>query len=234
MRLDSATRHSTIGEMIYVCAGMPRSGSTWVFNAVRLLLQRAEVPDLAAGWIAERAHLLAHDNSVIKIHSFDVELAARADVVLTSHRDLRDVAASLQRKFKTGFSPRLIHEVFADYVQWSKIAAYDLHYEDLLLDNLSELKAIATVLKLPSTTTAQLPCAEVLQEIRKERFCENRSTTQRYDFINLLHDGHITDGRHGSWENFVPNDVVTAIENEFRDWMIAKGYISREQASPTA
>ena len=220
--------------MIYVCAGMSRSGSTWVFNAVRLLLQRANVPDLAAGWITERANLLAHDNSVIKIHSFDVELAARADVVLTSHRDLRDVAASMQRKFKTGFSTKLIHETVADYVKWSKIAAYDLHYEDLLLDKLPELKKIAAALKLSSPTEAQFPYAAILKELDGQQFCENRSTAQRYDSINLLHDGHITDGRHGSWKNFVPNEVVTAIENEFQDWMIAKGYIHREQPSPTA
>jgi hypothetical protein len=50
---------------------MYRSGSTWLYNAVRLILQRAGTPDLAAGLISDRKKLLAHANTVIKVHGFD-------------------------------------------------------------------------------------------------------------------------------------------------------------------
>lgn len=212
--------------MLYICAGMPRSGSTWVFNAVRLLLQRAGVPDPAAGWVEEKALLLDHDNPVIKIHDFDVELASRADVVLTSHRDLRDVAASLQRKFKTPFSTSLLREMLAAYGKWSQIAAYDLHYEDLLTDRLGELKKIALVLKLSPVILAQLSYDSILKEVDGEQFCQSRGTILGHDSRNLLHDGHITDGRHGSWRNFVPDNVINDIESEFQGWMTAKRYIN--------
>ena len=167
-----------------------------------------------------------HPVVVIKLHAYDAELASKANVVFISHRDLRDVAASLCRKFQTGFSTRPIHETFDDYIKWKKIAGYDLRYEDLLTDRLSELKKIASTLKLPARLLEKIPYEEISREIEAERFTEQRSTAQRYDAVNLLHDGHITDGRHGSWKNFVPDEVVAAIENEFQGWMLAERYLT--------
>src|SRR5262245_49638153 len=110
--------------MIYVCAGMYRSGSTWLYNAVRLILAKAEVPGLAAGWIAEKDTLLKHKNPVVKTHAFDADLAAcETAVVLTSHRDLRDVLASLHRKFNTGFSLQPLRDAVESHGNWSRVAA---------------------------------------------------------------------------------------------------------------
>ena len=216
--------------MIYVCAGMTRSGSTWLYNAVRIILGKAGVPDLAAGWITEKEELLSHRNVVIKTHSFDAALAAQADVVLVSHRDLRDVAASLHRKFKIEFSTKAVHDTFHDYTNWKKIASYDLRYEQLLIDKPSELEKIAAVLKLPSRTLDELHNQTISKEIDAEKFTAQRTTAQRYDSVNLLHDGHFTDGRHGSWKNIVPDATIAAIETEFRDWMLAEGYMAHVPA----
>jgi hypothetical protein len=213
--------------MIYICAGMYRSGSTWLYNAARLILQHASVPDLGTGWIAEKDAILQHQNALIKIHSYDPGLAARADVVLTSHRDLRDVAASLFRKFKLEFSTKPILETMQDYSRWAKIAAYDVHYERLLVDKMAELQNVAAVLKLPPPAVATLPLEKILSEIEGEQFTERRSTAQRYDAVNLMHEDHVTDGRHGSWEGFVPDNIIRAIETEFAGWMRQKGYLAR-------
>ncbi len=212
--------------MIYVCTGMYRSGSTWLYNAARLVLQRAGVRDLGAGWVAEKAALLRHANALIKIHAYDPGLAARADVVLTSHRDLRDVAASLFRKFELDFSIDPIRETMRDYSRWAKIAAYDLHYERLLVDKLAALRGVAAALELPTPTVAALPLEEILSEIDRERFEEGRATAKRYDAVNLMHENHVTDGRHGSWEGLVPDEIIRAIEAEFADWMREWGYLA--------
>jgi len=197
--------------MIYVCAGMYRSGSTWLYNAARHILQHASAPDLAAGWITEKDAILGHQNALIKIHSYDPDLAARADVVLTSHRDLRDVAASMFRKFKLEFST----------------GPNDLHYERLLVSKMDELRKVAAVLKLPPAAVAALPLETILSEIEGEQFTEGRSTEQRFDAVNLMHENHVTDGRHGSWEGFVPDELIRAIEAEFANWMCEKGYLER-------
>ena len=212
--------------MIYVCAGMYRSGSTWLYNATRLILEHANTPDLAAGWVTERDAILRHENALIKIHSYDADLATRADVVLTSHRDLRDVAASLFRKFELEFSTEPIFETMRDYSRWAKIAAYDLHYERLLVDKMAELRNVASMLKLPPFAVEALPFERISSEIESEQFSEDRSTAQRFDAVNLMHEGHITDGRHGSWKGFVPDEFIRAIEVEFAGWMREKGYLA--------
>jgi hypothetical protein len=226
-RFESTLSPLYARRMIYVCAGMYRSGSTWLYNAARHILQHASVPDLATGWISEKDAILGHENALIKIHSYDPDLAARADVVLTSHRDLRDVAASLFRKFKLEFSTEPILETVQDYSRWVKIAAYDLHYERLLVSKMDELRKVAAVLKLPPAAVAALPLETILSEIEGEQFTEGRSTEQRFDAVNLMHENHVTDGRHGSWEGFVPDELIRAIEAEFANWMREKGYLAR-------
>lgn len=224
--LDSRGGRFILASMIYVCAGMYRSGSTWLYNAVRLILEDAGAPDLAAGWAGEKDRLITRRNVVIKIHAFDEDLAARQIIALTSHRDLRDVAASLARKFKTGFSIATLRETVESHERWSRIAVFDLHYEDLLADKMRELQKVAAALRLPPAVLERLPYESILARIEGEKFTETRSTSGRFDSVNLLHEGHITDGRHGSWEGTLPAGDVNAIEKEFRPWLVAKGYLA--------
>jgi len=212
--------------VIYVCAGMYRSGSTWLYNAARLILRDAGTPGLAAGWIAEKERLVRAPNALIKIHAFDAELASRKPIVLTSHRDLRDIAASLQRQFHREFSLDPLRESVADHAEWARVAAFDLRYEDLLCDMKGQLERVAGALRLPAAALAALPFDAIEREIESERFDESRATAERYDAVTLLHDGHITDGRHGSWQTTLPPAAVTAIEREFRPWLAARGYLT--------
>lgn len=214
--------------MIYVCAGMYRSGSTWLYNAVRLVLARVNAPGLAAGWIKDKDSLLIHETSVVKVHTFDEDLAARqGTIVLTSHRDLRDIMASLQRKFKTDFALPPLRETVESHAQWSAIADFDLHYEDLLVNRVLQVRKVAEALRLPPATLAQLPFESISEEIGSERFSESRrDSLLAYDMTNLLHEGHITDGRHGSWKGYVPDQIVKDIEAEFRPWLEARGYLT--------
>jgi hypothetical protein len=212
--------------MIYLCAGMPRSGSTWLFNAVRLLLKYAGAPDLAGGYVGQSEELLTHRTALIKLHPFHPELAARADVILTTHRDLRDVSASMQRHYQRGYSAADMNEWVRSQVRWSQVAAYDLHYENLLVDKLAEIKKIAAALKLPPATLDALPYETVAGEIDGEKFKRRFSESTAYDAVNLLHEGHITDGRHGSWEGVLSAPCLAAIEKEFRGWMTLRGYLA--------
>ena len=64
-----------------------------------------------------------------------------------------------------------------------------------------------------------------LSEIEGEKFVKQFSKSTEYDAVNLLHKGHVTDGRHGSWDSVVPEEFVAAIEKEFGGWMAAYGYL---------
>jgi hypothetical protein len=211
--------------MIYICAGMPRSGSTWLFNVVRVLLKHGGAPDVAGGYVAQTDELLTHATSIIKLHPFHFGLASKADVILTSHRDLRDIAASMQRHYQKKYSAADMNDWVKDQVKWVQYAAYDLHYENMLTDKLTEVKKIAAVLKFSPQILAQLDYDTILDEIDGAKFKKKFAKDVAYDAENLLHEGHITDGRHGSWDNVVPTDYVASIEKEFRGWMTGRGYL---------
>jgi len=212
--------------LIYVCAGMYRSGSTWLYNAVRLILQCAGTPDLAAGLISDRKKLLAHANTVIKVHGFDTGLISPGSIVLTSHRDLRDVAASLVRKFGSEAPLASLRETVDHHAKWTRVAAFDLRYEDLLKDEKGQVERVAGALRLPAAALAGLDYAALAHEIGREKFDAKRSTAERYDAVNLLHDGHVTDGRHGSWSGTLSAAEIRAIEREFWPWLTKRGYLS--------
>jgi hypothetical protein len=211
--------------MIYICAGMNRSGSTWLYNAVRLTLTRANIKGLDGGWVTQKEKLLTQENSLVKTHLFDAELAATGGIVVTSHRDLRDVAASLRRKFQVPSIMEKLREAVEHHARWAPLAVYDLRYENLLTDKMGELRRVAASLSLPAAMVANLPYDAILQEIEGEKFSNERLATEGHDKVNLLHEGHITDGRHGSWTNTLTAEEVAEIEKEFRPWLTARKYL---------
>lgn len=191
---------------------------------MRLLLKNADVPDFVSGFIDDQDELLKHRTVLIKLHRFRSDIAAKADIVLTSHRDLRDVVASAHRKFQTKFSTLTVNDWVKHYIKWTQYAVYDMHYEQLLVDRLAELKRVASVLQLPQETLDRLPYEAILREVEGEKFVRQVSEGTPHDTVNLLHKDHITDGRHGSWKNVVPEEFIVAIEKEFRGWLMHRGY----------
>jgi len=191
---------------------------------MRLLLKNADVPDFVSGFIDDQDELLKHRTVLIKLHRFRSDIAAKADIVLTSHRDLRDVVASAHRKFQTKFSTLTVNDWVKHYIKWTQYAVYDMHYEQLLVDRLAELKRVASVLQLPQKTLDRLPYEAILREVEGEKFVRQVSEGTPHDTVNLLHKDHITDGRHGSWKNVVPEEFIVAIEKEFRGWLTHRGY----------
>jgi hypothetical protein len=217
---------------VYLIAGMNRSGSTWLFNAVRLLLARAGAPDLAAGWVDDRAELLRHRTPVLKVHAFDPDLMARRwpCAVLVSHRDPRDVVASMARKFGCEPTADLARHIMGEYWRWARHALYDMRYETMMADGPGEVARVARALGL-----RDVDCAAVLADINalgSDAATQPPTTAaDGFDRTSLLHPGHVTDGRHGSWRDQLPPDVAEQIELEFAEWMERRGY-DRSPAAP--
>jgi hypothetical protein len=202
---------------IVLSAGMPRSGSTWLFNAARLLLRRAEGDGLSSGWVGDWPSLQQGRTVLLKLHDFDAPLVRRADVVLYSYRDVRDVLASSKRKFGTPPSVEAAKRLLEHDRRWRQAARLVMRYESMLADPAAVVKELAEVLEIRNVNSAA-----VVEEIRA---LDASATAGGYDRETLLHPGHVTDGRHGSWDGWLDGDLLRQVETECGDWMTANGYL---------
>lgn len=132
-----------------IAAGLGRSGSTWQFNVLIVLLKMAGF-DVASshGQLDDKFAVMnrsMHCNvAVIKVHQFHPLLLARADYVFTSHRDPRDAVMSL---IDLGVG-LFWAQYWAEYQRWSAFACYDMAYESMWADPGAEVRRMAAVLGL--------------------------------------------------------------------------------------
>ncbi len=203
---------------IILSAGMPRSGSTWVFNAARLLLRSKG--DLGSGWIEDWATIPRAPTVLVKVHAHDPFLARSAHAILYSFRDIRDALASRKRMF--GIDPTL-----EDARQWLKFdrrwreqAAVTVRYESMLADPVGTVADLASALGLSDADPAG-----VLRQLAQIDHQTPHIGLGAYDRETLLHRGHITDGRHGAWGGWLSPAFVRQLEQECGGWLAENGYV---------
>ena len=119
---------------LIISAGMPRSGSTWLYNATRLVLLSSPEfkDDLACGWIDDRNNLAESKNTLIKIHEFDKRLSEQAYYTIYSYRDVRDSLASINRKFGRLPSLDAATHLIKMHDKWTRVADIIVPYEKIL------------------------------------------------------------------------------------------------------
>lgn len=126
--------------MKIIVAGIYRSGSTWLFNAVRLMAEK-RFQTSSSGFIWW--DLDPSDCSVIKTHAFysDKELQFRPTFVVTSSRRKSEIIKSMKKQRRKGVDPRFINagnfeeiNVFFDWLNsWRRHDShvYEMDYDDL-------------------------------------------------------------------------------------------------------
>lgn len=201
---------------IILSAGMPRSGSTWLFNAARLMLQAQG--EIASGWIDDWDSLPTRPVTLLKVHDYDAVLAHHASVILYSYRDIRDALASSRRKFNTEPTIELARQWLASDRQWRARATFAMRYESM------RANPIETIERLALALGATIDPVSIAQQLDAIEYLERQATPGAYDRETLLHPGHITDGRHGTWQDWLDPDLIDQIEDECADWLAANGY----------
>ncbi len=205
-----------------IAAGAYRSGSTWLYNALRLALE------LAGHEVYGRFYDGTYDPEnpakmhVVKVHGFEDEVLEVARLLFTSIRDPRDIAASGVRR---GLVPPTVDEVesfveeavMQGYERWRPHAAVVLRYEELADGGERDyLRQILEALE-------PLGVAGVTPEALLERL-EGLRPGAAYDPETLLWPNHITDGRVHGYRRTLGSEAIDRIEARFGDWMCANGY----------
>ena len=202
-----------------VVAGLLRSGSTWLYNAVRLSLIHADI-SVYASFLDE-----SYDRNnpapvhLIKVHNYHSELASAKDQLFMSVRDPRDMVTSAIRKKMirnndTEVLQFLNDVINVDYHAWSPHINLEFRYE------LSVSKNQAKTIEQIHQSLA-LPMEGVEKVIHS---LEAIIPTAEYDRTTLLWPDHLNGGKVEGFNEVLNRTTIEKIEKEFSEWMISKGY----------
>ena len=159
-----------------ICAGPHRSGSTWLYNAVRL------IPDPAyACFVNSYDSANTAERHVIKTHRYKRNL--KADAILFSSRNWLDVGRSAIRMGLTdeaGVVDYAKKELSLCFLPWKAQANLIVPYEKMILDKPKYIQLMANVLSVE------------VDPILIHESVENLSPPKEgFDLLTHLHPNHI-------------------------------------------
>lgn len=209
---------------------MFRSGSTWLYNAVRLIFgsNEATSTNFSAGWIKDLNDLEKKDFMILKTHRFNQDIVDSSKFILYSYRDIRDAFASSVRKFNAAPTIAEAERVLKDHEKWVASADYVMRYETMIGDR---EKTVADILKALSSKLEILNIADLGMEdvISISQQIDNLSNreignTDQHHKDSLLYDGHITHGGSNTWKGILDDKFVLELGRSFSWWFDKYGY----------
>lgn len=210
--------------MNIVMAGMHRSGTTWLFNVLRLLV--CEGGNCYCVFVQDFDPRQMRAVNVVTAHRFDGDLVRMADVLLLTHRDVRDVVASAVR---IGIlEPRrevvlswLDNMVEWEYERWRPYANLDITYWEAQFDRTTWIRKVAEAI---GVTADEARASRIRDEV--ETIGLGSRTLERYDPVTHLHPRHVTNGVPGTFGETLSPDIVEAIERRFPGYVYLRGEIT--------
>lgn len=204
-----------------VVAGMRHSGSTALFNLIRLALDREGIA-YTAGYSENAEHQQAFAKTgflkLIKTHEFRDDIAHARCLVITTRRDLRDSVASAKRR-KFPMLERLGGDVeYAKYNRalhdiWLPHSDYVFVYERFMSAPIEQTRMLLEFLGLEQASAKELYKAV------------SALPTDEYQ-KTLLSPTHITDPEHNkTYLDTLTPSVVAKINSDHALWLSRHGYL---------
>lgn len=212
---DIGSRSSS--KKVILVAGIPRSGSTWVYNCIRLILIY-KYQSVYSCWIDDYDPDNPCDIHLVKIHDPD-DIPAHVDEVYTSRRDIRDVAASIKRMGwdnKANFIRQLDEYIEKYHKYWVLRTRFEVEFSDI------RSRPLALVETMGHSLGAHLDGMEAKMIFSK---LVAISPGPNYDKRTLLHPHHISEN-DASYAHFLGEDMAAQITNRYQDWLRRYLYLS--------
>ena len=208
---------------IYLAAGMARSGSTWLFNALRLVL-KAKHGSLYSTWIEEvdQARMEEADAILIKLHDPAPSWAETASKTFTSHRDLRDIVVSLRDMGWANDQAKMLEmatRIRGAHDYWSPRAVCDIRYADIVASPDAVLADIAAACDCNPADVDLVAISAELADLNGDP--ESKAV---HDEVTLMHAKHRFDGRPNRFVDGLSAEVAAAIVASHGDWLEKMGY----------
>ncbi|MDY6906220.1 MAG: sulfotransferase domain-containing protein [Thermodesulfobacteriota bacterium] len=201
-------------------AGMFQSGSTALFNLIRLCHLNKGHNVYSCLFNMYDRHNPA-DVHIVKIHRYDSVFSAWADITFNVKRDIRDCLASRRRRKNTLKTPKEIIS-WADHLihlhkSWRHEATYEFIYEKYKTNPLAAIEVLAECLGLTGVDTAWV--YEQVETLPKD------APQQGHHLNTLLSSSHVTNnGRIGGYTDTFSAEELGIIENHCGRWLTQEGY----------
>ncbi|MBT8446828.1 MAG: hypothetical protein HKO62_03615 [Gammaproteobacteria bacterium] len=204
----------TFGRQLIIADGMPRSGSTLMYNAIRIALE-ARSPSVSCGWVGDASRMKAADYNVVKLHFADFLMRWRADLVFYSYRDVRDAMVSAERKFAIAPSVERARKMIRKDMRARKRADHVFSFERLTDD----VEGVAA--EIIQAVASPIGVAELVGKLPSKSLS---SQAEAVDQNTQMHGGHATGVGKGDWRNEIDARVTDAVNREFGWWFELNGY----------
>ena len=200
---------------LFISGGMPRSGSTLLFNIIRILLEEKYNGKVGSGWLGQLDKIPDSGVYLVKGHTLDPLKMKRASLIFYSYRDLRDALVSRKKKFGREPSLKVVQNWIQQFRLAQKYSNLMLKYELMMADPSVTINQVAKLLEMEVDTDriqAQLPSTT------------SRSENTEFDPVTLLHKDHVTGTKALDWKSEIPSNLVEDIYKEFKWWFIENDY----------
>lgn len=201
---------------LIIASGMPRSGSTLLYNITRLCLEEKYKSSIHAGYINEFSHFPKASVYLLKTHNVSLFLRLRASMIFYSYRDIRDALVSSQRKFNKEPSIELCRSWIEEYKIAKKHATSLFKYEDFT-KNVEE-----AIFIISKNIGVEIDAREILKKTPKV-WLDKRNNLY-HDKKTLLHGGHSTGTKRGAWKTNLSQEMQEEIIQEFAWWLHENNY----------
>jgi len=219
--------------MLFLCTGMIRSGSTWMFNVCRLLLEECgdldrTVPGYLregddADRVLEQLDLKAR-NVLLKLHNpgpyAERLIRERRTKDVYTHRDPRDVVVSAHRMWNWSID-RAIHSMATTVSVFERRRQSEntlfVAYDDILLRPQALVPEIAEYLGIhvDEQMVESISAATSLDAARtvatNPAIPFNAAFEFHYDPVTLLHKNHVRDGTSGYWRQHLTDEQAARV-----------------------
>jgi len=201
-----------------ICAGIARSGSTRLYNIVRLgLEQNFPAEQISAQWV--NSFVPGEHHNILKIHDFKKRWLNWSDFVFTTRRDIRYIAASALDLMPRGTYKntdsiiQMCKEILDMYEAWNDHTDYELVYEDFKENKEKVVQTIFGILGLP------VDCNKLLDDLSRIG-----NPAGEFDKTTLMHVKHISENTFKHYTKRLSKEHCDAINTTYKYWLDSKGY----------
>ncbi|MEX6632496.1 sulfotransferase family protein [Hyphococcus lacteus] len=171
-------------------AGVPRSGTTWLYNAVRLIHDRAG-RSIYGAWCADYDPNTSASRHLIKVHKPE-QLHAHPEITFATNRDVAESLASLVRMGWLADEEVAIKNAATNHqrlrLYWEERADYIAQYEEVTKQPLTVIEGLCSRLEILLEKSMSEAIAHELAMMQSPK-------SGNYDPVTLLHPGHRSDAK---------------------------------------